>query len=133
MPVPDDYKPSDTKPESKHLRAEDFPLDQKWKLKVEDVNIETMPARDGKKERKRLILIFVGRQKGLVLNATNQGFVEARLGTQPNDWIGADIILHRTTTIYAEKTVPAFRILECRKGNPPPPPQREAGDDDAPF
>ena len=80
MPVPETYKPTDTKPESKHLRAEDFPLDQKWKLKVEDVNMETMPGRDGKGERNRLVLSFVSRQKGLVLNATNQGFIEARLG-----------------------------------------------------
>ena len=130
MPVPETYKPTDTKPESKHLRAEDFPLDQKWKLKVEDVNMETMPGRDGKGERNRLVLSFVSRQKGLVLNATNQGFIEARLGKQPNDWIGAEVILHRTTTTYSGETVPAFRIIECRKGTPPP---REAGDDDTPF
>lgn len=130
MPVPSDYKPSDTKPESKHLRAEDFPLDQKWKLKVDDVTVEMMPARDGKPARNRLILTFVGRQKGLVLNATNQGFIEARLGDQPNEWIGADVVLHRTTTTYADKTVPAFRLIEARKGTPPP---REAGSDDTPF
>ena len=127
MPVPETYKPSDTKPESKHLRAEDFPLDQKWSLKISDVNLELMPARDGKNERNRLILTFAGKQKGLVLNATNQGFIEARLGMNPNAWVGADLVLHRTTTVFGTETVPAFRIIECRKG---PAPQREPGSDD---
>ena len=126
MPVPDTYKPTDTKPDSKHLRAEDFPLDAKWNLKVEDVTVELMPARDGKAERNRLILAFVGKQKKFVLNATNQGFMEARLGQSPNDWIGSDLILHRTTTIFEKKVVPAFRIIECHKG---PAPQREPGSD----
>lgn len=118
MPVPSDYKPSDTKPESKHLRAEDFHLDQKWRLVIDDVTMETMPARDDKPARNRLILYFQGREKGLVLNATNQGFMEARLGVQPNEWIGATVVLHRTTTVYGEKTVPAFRLIECRKVAP---------------
>ncbi len=114
MPVPETYKPSDTKVDSNHLRAEDFPIDQKWKLQVEDVNVELMPARDGKKERNRLILTFVGRQKTLVLNETNKAFLESRLGEKPNTWVGAELLLHRTTTLYAGKMVPAFRIVECR-------------------
>jgi len=52
--------------------------------------------------------------------------MEARLGQSPNDWIGADLILHRTTTIFEKKVVPAFRIIECHKG---PAPQREPGAD----
>jgi hypothetical protein len=75
-----------------------------------------MPARDGKPARNRLVLFFKGREKGLVLNATNQGFIEARLGQQPNAWIGASVVLHRTTTVYGENTVPAFRLIEAKKG-----------------
>jgi hypothetical protein len=126
MPVSENYKQSDTKAESKHLRAEDYDLDKKWRLTVEDVTMEMMPARDGKPARNRLILLFVGKEKGLVLNATNQGFMEARMGIHPNGWIGASVVLHRTTTVYGEKTVPAFRLIEAKKGVsrpvPPPPP-----------
>ena len=115
MPVPDNYNPRDTKPESKHLRAEDYDIDQKWRLVISDVTLELMPARDNKPARNRLVLFFQGREKGLVLNATNQGFIEARLGVQPNAWIGATVVLHRTTTVYGENTVPAFRLIEAKK------------------
>lgn len=119
MPVPDNYNPSDTKPESKHLRAEDYDIDQKWRLIIEDVELTLMPARDNKPARNRLVLFFKGREKGLVLNATNQGFIEARLGQQPNAWIGASVVLHRTTTVYGENTVPAFRLIEVKKPDAP--------------
>ena len=114
MPVPDNYNRSETQPESKHLRAEDFKLDQKWRLLIEDVELVQMEGRDGKPPRKRLVLTFSGREKGLVLNATNQGFLEDRLGYNPNDWIGATVVLWRTTTRFAEKTVPAFRFIEAQ-------------------
>lgn len=128
MPVPETYKPSDTKAESNNLRAEDFPIDTKWTLKITDVNMELMEAREkGKSARNRLVLSFDGKKKRLVLNATNQGFIEARLGDKPNGWIGADIVLHRTTTTLGNDTVPAFRVIEARKG---PAPQREPGSDE---
>jgi hypothetical protein len=120
MPVPQDYKPSDTRPESKYLRAEDYPLDTKWRLVIEDVNLETMPARDGKPPRKRLVVAFEGRDKSLALNATNLSFIEARLGQNPNNWTGATVILHRTTTLYAGETVAAFRLIECKKPSAAP-------------
>lgn len=131
MPVPDTYKPSDTMPESKHLRAEDFALDVKWKLKIDDVNLELMPSRDGKPERNRLIVSFAGRQKGLVLNSTNQQFLEARLTKNPNAWVGAEVVLHRTTTQFSGKVVPAFRFIEARAANAP---VRQPGEDETvPF
>ena len=115
MPVPETYRRSDTQPESKHLRAEDYELDQKWRLTVEDVELVTLEGRDGKPPRKRLVLHFDGKAKGLVLNATNQSFLEARFGLNPNDWIGSTVVLHRTTTVFGDKTVPAFRLIEAKK------------------
>lgn len=126
MPVPETYNPRDTKPESKHLRAEDYDIDQKWRLIIDDVELTLMPARDNKPARNRLVLFFKGREKGLVLNATNQGFIEARLGQQPNAWIGASVVLHRTTTVYGENTVPAFRLIEVKKGAAPAKPAPKA-------
>ena len=128
MPVPENVTTADVRADSKHIKAEDFKLDQKLKLKVSDVNMELMPAREGKPARNRFILSFQGKEKGLVLNVTNQGFIEARLGSRPNAWIGAEIVLHRTTTLYAGQMVPAFRIIEATKGTPPP-----ADDSEVPF
>jgi hypothetical protein len=87
-----------------------------------------MPARDNKPARNRLVLFFQGREKGLVLNATNQGFIEARLGLQPNAWIGATVVLHRTTTVYGENTVPAFRLIEAKKVTAPSRPAPRAAE-----
>ncbi len=128
MPVPEGTTTNDTKVESKNIQAKDFKLDQKLKLKVSDVNMELMPARDGKPARNRFILSFLGKEKGFVLNATNQGFIEARLGSKPNAWIGAEIVLHRTTTPYEGQVVPAFRLIECHKGAAPP--QSDSDDSD---
>lgn len=125
MPVPDSYRPSDTKPESKHLRAEDYELDATWKLTISDVNLETMPARDDKPARKRLILSFAGKPKSLVLNATNQGFLELRHGRDPNAWVGIEIVLQVTTVQFGHDTVQAFRIIQAKK-----PVGREPGEDD---
>jgi hypothetical protein len=119
MPVPDSYQPSDTMPPSKHLRAADFPLDVKWKLNIADVTMELLEGMDpGETARNRLIISFAAREKGLILNTTNQKFLEGRLGEQPNAWIGAEIVLHRTTCLYAGKVVPAFRIIEARSVQP---------------
>lgn len=113
MPVPDTYKPSDTAPESKNLRAEDFPLDTKWTLTIKDVNLEEL---DG---RKKIVLTFVDKSKGLILNVTNRVFLEQRLGEHPNGWIGGVVDLHRTTTQYEGKTVAAFRFVGAHKGTAP--------------
>lgn len=124
MPVPSSYKPSDTKPESKNFRAEDFDLDESMKLLIGDVNIELMPARDDKPARKRLILSFVGNPKGLVLNATNQGFLTLRFGQDPNAWVGLEVIVMVTTVQFGNDTVKAFRIIQARR-----PEGREPGED----
>lgn len=118
MPVPENYNRSETQAESQHLKAADFKLDQKWRLQIEDVELVVMEARDNQPARKRLVLTFAGREKTLVLNATNQSFMEERLGYNPNDWIGATVVLWRTTTRFEGKSVPAFRLLEAKKGTP---------------
>lgn len=115
MPVPENYKHTDTAGDSKHLRAADFNIDTKWRLTIEDVNLEEMEGREGKSARKRLIVAFQGREKTFVLNATNQSFLEERMGFNPNDWIGATVVLWRTTTKFEGKSVPAFRFLEAKK------------------
>lgn len=119
MPVPENYNRSETQAESQHLKAADFKLDQKWRLQIEDVDLVAMEARDNQPARKRLVVTFVGREKSLVLNATNQSFMEERLGYNPNDWIGATVVLWRTTTRFEGKSVPAFRFLEAKAGAAP--------------
>jgi hypothetical protein len=142
MPVPDNYKDSDTKPPSKYLRAEDHDLDVKWRLTIEDVTLETMEGRDGKPPRKRLVLYFKNAEKGLVLNAGNEGFIKARFpkGTNPNLWVGTRVLVHRTTAPFGEKVVPAFRIIDMKKPDAQaapvvvePLPEDEGDDETVPF
>jgi hypothetical protein len=117
MPVPENYKDSDTKPPSKYLRAEDYPLDTKWRLTIDDVELVEMEGRDGKAPRKRLVLYFKNAEKGLVLNAGNEGFIKARFapGANPNTWVGTRVLVHRTTAPFGEKIVAAFRIVDLKK------------------
>jgi len=139
-PVPSDYKSSDTNPPSRNLKADNFELNTRWRLEIADVNIELMPAQgDSRPERKRLVLTFIGKEKGLVLNKTNQVFLEERLGDAPNRWIGASVVLLRSTTLYQGKPVPALKLIEALAPpppvSPPPPPAAPAGEpgDDVPF
>ena len=122
MPVPENFKPSDLDPPSQNLRAADYSLDQRWKLTISDVNVEEVKDRDDETQtRKKLVLSFKDREKRLMLNATNRGFLSARLGDSPNGWVGAEILLHRTTTQFGNDTVPALRIIDVRGGNVPEP------------
>lgn len=131
MPVPENFNPRDLDPPSQNLRAADYKLDQRWKLTISDVNVEEMEGRDeGEPSRKKLVLSFKDREKRLVLNATNRGFLAARLGDNPNAWTEAEIILHRTTTTFGNDTVPALRIIDVRGGNVPEP---EPPSDETPF
>src|SRR5262245_22535953 len=109
MPVPENVTTKDTQASSNHIKAEDSKLDAKWKLTIADVDMRLMEQEGNKPPRNKFILSFQGKEKNLVLNMTNQNFIEARLGPKPNQWVGADIVLHRTTTTYAGNIVPAFR------------------------
>ena len=97
-----------------HLKAADIEDGKKFSLKVEDVTLEMMPARDGKPARKKLVLAFTGAEKTLVLNATNAGVMARALGPKPAAWTGSKVVLERTRVQFGADLVPALRIVNVQ-------------------
>ena len=103
-----------------HLKATDIPAGKIFNLKVEGVTLEEMPARDGKPAREKLVLSFVGAKKTLVLNATNAGVMAGALGPKPATWVGASLVLERTTVPFGGQLVPALRVTKVSRGESEP-------------
>ena len=119
MPVPETYRPSDTKPESANIRADDFELDFKFRVQIKDVELVTVKDFTTQKDRRFLRLLFHGKEKGMILRPVNQQAMEQRLGKMPNDWIGAYIVVWRTTAQVGSETKAALRIIEAKRTAPP--------------
>lgn len=136
----------------KSLKAEDLPLNFQAVVTIESTTLETMKANNGEGPSKKLALHFVGKDKGLLLNATNANMVAEITGTKDYDyWTGHQILIYRTTTDFGGKRVPAIRVdhpANLRKAAPPirpvaapqPPPEAHGehgldaiSDDDIPF
>lgn len=132
MPVPKDMETKDIAPESNHIKAAEFPKGWRGKLLVTDVNVEQFD-RDGKKKNK-FLLSFKDKTKTLVLNQTNQSFMEAALGSKPARWVGSTITLSVAMVKYQNGLVPGFLIVGAE---PAPklvaPPAEPGTDEDAPF
>ncbi len=69
---------------------------------------------------KKLILYFVGKDKGMVLNKTNANNIAMIYGDETEDWRDQEIVLFEAMVDFQGKTVPAIRV----KG--PGKPQRAA-------
>jgi hypothetical protein len=65
----------------------------------------------GGKETKKLVVFFVGKDKGLVLNKTNALAIAKLLGSEnTEDWRGRPIRLYGTTTKFGNDTVDCVRV-----------------------
>jgi hypothetical protein len=106
---------------------------------------------------KKLILYFVGKDKGMVLNKTNANNIAMIYGDDTDDWRDQEIILFEAMVDFQGKTVPAIRVKgpgKPQRGAParqmatadndrsPQPPMRQADtrqqhaadlDDEIPF
>ena len=85
---------------SDDLKAKDF-IGKNLKLTIERVETVTYPANDNKPEQTRGVLYFVGKDKRLVLNSTNNDILRAAFGDESEGWIGKEIGL--TTKDYTAK------------------------------
>ncbi len=85
----------------------------------------------------KLLVTFVGKDRGLVLNKTNCNRIIGIAGTdETDDWGGKQIVLYPTETEYQGKTVPCIRVDKPAAGYAPaapPPPPPELNADDIPF
>lgn len=92
--------------ESKHLKARDF-LGKNLKVSIRDVQFVEFEGRDGEPPQRKAILLFEGKEKGLVLNTTNTRKLIGAYGKDSDGWIGKSIAL---TTQEYENFAPGWVV-----------------------
>ncbi len=90
------------------LKAADF-LGKNLKVVIESVGEVTFPANDFGPEKTRPTLHFVGKDKKLVLNPTNNETLCKAYGEDSGDWIGKEVGL--TTKEYKAEGFPPGWIV----------------------
>jgi hypothetical protein len=97
--------------ESRYLRADDIPVGSEIHLTIARVAIEVIEQQgEGKKPEEKAVAYFVGRDKGLVLNAVNGSKLAEAFGDEIEACAGRDLILYRDTTQFRGSVVPCLRI-----------------------
>ena len=91
---------------SKYLKAAN--ITQPVRVTIERVDMEDVSGR-GKKEMKP-VLYFVAKEKGMVLNKTNSGVIEAVYGTETDEWVGKRVEIYAGETTFAGDMVPCLRL-----------------------
>lgn len=94
--------------ESKYLNAADL------QKRTHSLVIDRWEAADfnedsGEKKRK-LVLFFDGKKKGLALNITNARALAYLFGDNPDGWVGKKIELYPTIVDFQGKPVEAVRV-----------------------
>lgn len=79
---------------------------------------------------KKLILYFVGKERGMVLNRTNANKIASLYGDETNDWQGQPIVLFEAMVDFKGDTVPAIRVRAPTKAAPARREMADAGMDD---
>jgi hypothetical protein len=93
---------------SRYWKAAD--LKQPTRLKIVEVNMETLKARDGTSSRKPVIY-FHGKKKALAVNATNFDSIVNITGEfNSDDWVGHEVELFATTTMMGGKETDCIRV-----------------------
>jgi hypothetical protein len=85
---------------STDLKAKDF-IGKTLKLVIDRVESVTYPADEDKEEQTKAVLYFIGKEKRLVMNATNTGTLCTAYGNESEAWKGKEISL--TTKDYTDK------------------------------
>ncbi len=92
--------------EGKSLKAEDL-QGKARKLQIESYDTVEF---DG---ATKIVLLFSGAKKGLILNVTNANRIAVNLGTDEIDnWIGKAVTIYPTTTEFGGKQVDCIRVKE---------------------
>jgi len=105
--------------ESKYLKATDL---KGHEVSVKIAGVEEASFDDGSK---KLVLKFLGKEKGMILNQTNTKRLGAKFGYLSEDWQGKDIILYSEEVEYQGKLVQGLRVRV--------PQPAAAPDDEIPF
>jgi hypothetical protein len=120
------------KSKSNYLKAEDLPEGKEFELIISGTETADMNG------EQKLIVMFQGRQKGLMLNNTNYKKISAAYGHDDAKWAGNKVLLYRDMTDYQGKDVPCLRVrVENERVviKAPPAPQMPPAsfDDEIPF
>jgi hypothetical protein len=107
---------------SKYVNADDL-RGREVEVTIADVAQATLNNGD----KKAPVLMFKGKEKGLVLNKTNALNLSEKLGDDTDKWIGAKIILFPDRTQYQGRMVDAVRVRVSQA------PVKADGDKDDPI
>jgi hypothetical protein len=88
---------------SKYLKAKDL-QGQEVPLVIDSVTVEDIGSGD------KAVIRFRGKEKGLVCNKTNGLMIAAVYGEETDGWVGKDLILYPTTTMFEGSMVPCLRV-----------------------
>jgi hypothetical protein len=105
---------------SNYLKASDL-KGRRPKVTIADVSTETF--RDG---TRKAVISFVGKDKGMVLNATNARRLGDAYGTWPQAWIGKMVELYSEPVSFQGKTTEGLRLLPAQSAMPPATPAQPA-------
>lgn len=109
---------------SKHLKAAD--------LQGRQVNVTIDFVQSEKVgEDMKMVMYFVGKEKGMVLNKTNSMMISERYGDETDDWRDKPLLLISMKVEYQGKMVDGLRVL-IPQGRPARPADRGEGRRDAP-
>ena len=109
---------------SKDLKAADF-VGKNLKVVISAVEIRKYPASEDKPANEKPVLSFEGKEKGLVLNATNTKVLCTAYGNDDDGWIGHEIGL--STADYTDKGFGHGWVITALDVEP------EEFDDEIPF
>lgn len=79
-----------SKSDSKDLKAVEY-IGQNMKVVISGVEIRNYPASDGKPANSKPVVSFVGREKQLVMNATNTKILCSAYGNNSDTWMNHEI------------------------------------------
>lgn len=106
---------------------------------VKSIALSEIIGAGGKKSKKALVM-FQGKQKGMVMGATCLKTIARIYGDDTDAWLGKPITVYPTTTEASGETVGTIRVRPnrptgsstARGSAPPAEQQREPGGDDEP-
>lgn len=99
-----------------YLTAAAIPPGREVQVMIERVASEQLD--DGHK----LVVYFVGKDKGLVLNKTNGSVIASVYGDESDHWLGKSIVIFRSQVMFSGKMTDCLRVRIPAPSQAPQPP-----------
>ena len=92
-----------------YLASADLLVHGPQKVRIRKLVQENLQTRDGKKERKWVVLLH-GTKKKWVLNITNARIIAEMYGAESDDWVDKEVTLYAAKVQAFGKTVDGIRV-----------------------